>query len=399
MGTSLSPVRLLGPAEKAAPGRKTVASRAGQIEYDPAQATARSARRLVESPGYWTPERSADAASRGIKLNRGSSTEVPLTPEGHAQMQAVGKALAAKGGVTEIRASPAVRTQQTAAALSQATGAPVRSEPGLESWAQGPLEGMPKKLVRGELQNLIRKKPYAVVPGQGLATRKPGESAADFSTRVLRAIVPGIVELSKNPSAKIVYVVHSGVVRVIRAWIKRGTPDDFKVGGEWMKEEAEKPGETDRLYPEGKVWKLAPVNLNSPAPLDPGIYLVRHGVTPFTTQKAAQANAKIHGLELLRRHVASGDLDRAMRVGKALSDSGAATDSEISDAIDGGIPEPGDLPKDDPRKMMGYYAVASARKKPSLQPMAQAAGQALSAASSQPNHRAMLRALLQEGSK
>ena len=68
--------------------------------------------------------------------------DLPLTPRGRAQAEAVAQAVAARERVKALYASPLARARETAEALSGALGLPVRTVDGLAELDIGPLEGL-----------------------------------------------------------------------------------------------------------------------------------------------------------------------------------------------------------------------------------------------------------------
>ena len=54
-------------------------------------------------------------------------------------------------------------------------------------------------------------------------------------------------------------------IKLLRAWLAKGTPDDFSIKPEEMvSDKSEKPGQVERLFPQrkGRSWELKPVNLD-----------------------------------------------------------------------------------------------------------------------------------------
>jgi probable phosphoglycerate mutase len=69
-------------------------------------------------------------------------SDLPLTPRGRTQAEAVAQAIAARERVKALYASPLTRARETAEALSGALGLPVRPVDGLAELDIGPLEGL-----------------------------------------------------------------------------------------------------------------------------------------------------------------------------------------------------------------------------------------------------------------
>ena len=69
-------------------------------------------------------------------------SDLPLTPRGRAQAEAVAQAVSARERVKALYASPLARARETAEALSGALGIPVRTVDGMAELDIGPLEGL-----------------------------------------------------------------------------------------------------------------------------------------------------------------------------------------------------------------------------------------------------------------
>lgn len=297
------------------------------------------------------PEQSADLASQGIELNRGNANQLPLSDVGHAEVEQIGEQLADKGGIDEIRTSPSVRTDETANAIAEANPGepiPIQKDPNLESWAQGNAEGQPKQLVKDQIRALIRTDPGRKIPGQGAMSTRQGESFDDYRLRALPAVRGLMQELAQNPTKKIAVPDHSSVTKLTEAWAKNGTPDDFSVRPEVLDGEPAPPGSVRRFYPNGKgEWELSDVSLADKSPLQPGIYFIRHGSTPWAQESYDKSNAGQQAIGQMAKHIQSGDFGRARAVAKSAALKAHLSDDQISSAIDASLPSPeqaADLP-------------------------------------------------------
>ena len=98
-----------------------------------------------------TPEQSTALAAQGTPINRGSGTEIALSPAGEDEVQDTAEKLADKGGLDTATASPSVRAKQTVDAIAQENPTPLQATPdaNLESWAQGNMEGQTKVASKG----------------------------------------------------------------------------------------------------------------------------------------------------------------------------------------------------------------------------------------------------------
>jgi len=288
------------------------------------------------------PEETEALAAAGVPINRGNSNQQPMSDEGVAQEQDIAAKLAARGGFDRGVTSPAVRTQQTMDAIQGANPQPLpmQQDPNLESWAQGNLEGQPKAAVRQQIRDLIRQNPGLKIPGQGAMSTRPGESFDDFRTRALSSVRGLMQMLADDPTQKIIAPVHSSVKKLARAWIANGTPDDLSVDPAAMDDQGEQPGRVDQLSPtqDGK-WSLDEVNPDDPTPLQPGIYLPSHGLTPSNAKTYEAANSGQEALKQIAGHTKSFDFNRLKVVAQKAAQAGHLSDDQISQAIDRSLPD------------------------------------------------------------
>lgn len=245
-------------------------------------------------------------AATGEVINRGSSTDDQLSPEGVEQMKDTAQKLADKGGLDSLHASDSARAMQSAQEVSSADpkSPPITPDANLESWAQGNLEGQPEAAVKKQIRDLIRNNPRAVIPGQGALTKRPGESFDQYRLRALPAIRGVMQELANNPASKIGVPLHSSVIKLTKGWLANGAPDDFSIKPDAMDKEAEAPGTVSRLFPSPKGdWEIKDVNLDDKQPLQSGIYLIRHGATPWTPPGTQEkGSAAQDALALIAKH-------------------------------------------------------------------------------------------------
>lgn len=290
-------------------------------------------------------EESNRLAAEGVDLNRGSSTEQPMSPVGQEQVADVASKLADKGGIDEIQTSPAVRAEQTAQAVAEnnPTPVPVQENPALESWAQGNMEGQPLVAVKKQIQDLIRKQPGRVIPGQGQMSSRKGESFDAYRMRALPAVRGLMQELANDPTKKIGVPDHSSVTKLTKAWVDNGTPDDFSIKPSAMDAEPAKPGSVSRLYPnQNGEWELSDVNLEDPTPLDAGIFFIRHGATPWNKETYQKQDNSHAALNQISKYVQSMDFGRARATAQKAAKAGGLTDADIDSAIDASLPSADD---------------------------------------------------------
>lgn len=327
-----------------------------------------------------TPPPSADEvanmAASGVDVNRGSSDQMPLSDVGKSQAQQTADKLTQKGGFDQMVVSPATRTVESAGPLAKANPAmQVRAEPALESWAQGNLEGQPKATVQSAIQDLIRKQPRRVIPGQGAITSKPGESFDNFRGRALPA-VRGIMQelaqgIQQNPDHRIAVPVHSQVIKLVKAWIKNGAPDDFSIDPREMDKDSEAPGQVERLFPnQDGDWELTPVDLDNSEQLGPGAYMIRHGLTPQNKESYERAGQQQQALAKLSDRTQALDFPQVNKHARALSKLGMS-DEDISKYIDAALPSPEQTAGLPMPQALAVAAAASHAKKPQYEPILQ----------------------------
>jgi len=214
---------------------------------------------------------------------RGSS-EVPLTTEGIQSAQDVALALAKRGGLDELQTSSLGRTIHTAKIISQYTHAPITYiGNGLHPWHLGPLEGQdvtPDLLAYQK--HLVTEAPDEIPQGRGAQSTADGESFNQFKGRTLPFLQKVISQASIQPDRKIGVVTHYRVRRLLDAWMRGGMDPNGSVDTEVMTSHdgQDKPGSLQRLSVDPYAGpQISSVDLDNPASLQGGIYLIRHGKT------------------------------------------------------------------------------------------------------------------------
>lgn len=320
------------------------------------------------------PEQTAAMVADGIPVNRGSSDKLPLSPEGIQEAQEVGAKLAAKGGLDDMKSSGATRTLQTAKIIGDQnpTPLPVKNGTNLESWAQGNAEGQPKDLVKAQIDDLVRNNPSYKIPGQGAMASHPGESFDEFRTSRLPALRAAMQELADNPNAKIGRIVHSQTIKLLNGWLAKNTPDDLSIDPAAMADEKEAPGSVSRLFPDDKgKWKLTEVNLDDQKPLDPGVYLIRHGMTPWNKETYERANGQQDAIAEITKHTKGMNWKGVRDAAEKAGTGGHLSDDQISDTVDAALPEPEKAAKLPLHRLMAVAAAASPEKRQQYAPLIQ----------------------------
>jgi broad specificity phosphatase PhoE len=307
------------------------------------------------------PEQTTALVQQGVDVNRGNSNQQPLAPSGVQEAKQVGAALVAKGGLDNLKTGGSARGDQTAQIIGQADPKlPVERDGDIQSWAQGNLEGQPAALVRDQIRDLVRNNPSQKIPGQGALSSRPGESFDDFRTSRLSAIRGAMQELAQNPQAKIGRVTHSQVIKLVNGWLANGTPDDFAVKPEAMEDHSEKPGQVERLFPtEGGKWKTEAVNMESGDQLQPGVYLIRHGMTPWNKETYEKANGAQDAMAQITKAAKGMDWARAAGHAQQALAKGHLTEQQIEQTIDAALPDPQKAAKLPLHRLMAVASAAS----------------------------------------
>jgi broad specificity phosphatase PhoE len=322
-------------------------------------------------------EESARLASEGVKINRANSNLAPLSEIGKGEVQDVAAKLADKGGLDELKTSPALRTQETAQAIAENNPGPlpVTQDPNLESWAQGNLEGQPMVAVKKQIQDLIRKQPGRVIPGQGQLSSRSGESFNEYRLRALPAVRGLMQELANDPTKKIGVPDHSSVTKLAKAWLANGTPDDFSIKPSAMDQEPAKPGSVSRLYPnQDGEWELSDVDLNSSDPLPPGIFFIRHGATPWNRESYQKQDNTQSAMAQIGKTIQALDFGRARATAQKAAAAGHLGDDDIDRAIDASLPSPDEAAKLPLHQLLAVATAASPQKREQYAPLLQKLG-------------------------
>jgi broad specificity phosphatase PhoE len=313
-------------------------------------------------------------AGGGEPVVRGNSNEQPLAPGGAAQLADTGAKMAKMGGASQIVSSSAQRAQESAAQLQGAdpNQPPVSVTTGLESHALGNLEGEPETpQVRKLLADLIRKNPDQRIPGQGALSNRPGESFNEFRVRALTAIRGLMQALASAPQQRIVAVVHSQIIKLLKAWLATGLPDDLKVNSDAMlKTESERPGEVDKFAPGPKGdWTLTPFDLKGKDFPMGAIYFVRHGQTDSNTVKNA-GQGQVARAQIIK-NVRSQDWGRARATAQRAVAARHLSDQDVGEAVDEALPSAQDAAQLSPHHLLAAYSAASPNKRQELAPVMQ----------------------------
>jgi N12 class adenine-specific DNA methylase/broad specificity phosphatase PhoE len=212
-------------------------------------------------------------------------TDIPLDERGRQVAQAVGEQIARRGGPTEIVTSPLSRAQETARIIGSSTPAvDVSTDQRLGPIQLGQLEGKTSAETKPVIRQMLAD-PAQTAPG--------GENMHEFLARSLPAVKELLDRYQRDPNARILAVTHSRNIEAAEGWVRAGTPPDYSIDPKSMLADKVPPGGAVRLYPSAAGrWKIEPVNLDAPWPLQPGVYLLRHGATPWDKGEAATPSAE-----------------------------------------------------------------------------------------------------------
>ncbi|GBC59421.1 alpha-ribazole phosphatase [Desulfonema ishimotonii] len=133
-------------------------------------------------------------------------TDLPLSPEGAAQIRGWRDALASVE-FAGIFCSDLTRTRESARILAEGRGADVRAVPELREIDLGEWDGLPMSEVRARFPDAWQER------GENLAGYRPpgGESFADVQARA----VPAFERIAARTDGNLLIVAHAGVNRVI----------------------------------------------------------------------------------------------------------------------------------------------------------------------------------------
>jgi len=323
------------------------------------------------------PDQQIAMVKSGIDINRGNANQIPLSDVGHSEAQQRADQFAAKGGVDQVVIPTSERAKESAAPIIAANPqAQVKSDPNLEAHAQGNLEGQPMDMVKGQLRDLMKNNPQRIIPGQGALSSRKGESFDQARLRILPAI-RGVMQqlaegMQKNPDHKIVVPIHSSVIKLTKAWLANGAPDDFSVNPSVMdKETSETPGGVDHLFPNKRgEWETNEVNMRDPQQLGAGIYLLRHAPTPINKETYEQGAAQQQALAQMHKHIQSGDFRRAKSFAEQASKAGMS-DQDIEKYVDNAIPDRDTVSQYPMPRLLATIAAAGPQKKQELAPLLQ----------------------------
>lgn len=200
------------------------------------------------------------------------AADIPMTPAGHAQVAQLGQNFKQNGPLDLVVAADLSRTRDTAHAVSN--GAPVLETHHLRDMDYGIFTGMRSRDAMPVIHKAIEKAPDTPLPGSP-------ESFNQYKDRMTNMLHLAINASKQFPQARIGLVLNRRSIKLAEGWLANGKTDavtDMKKVTELSPEF--KPGDVFKITgtDEGKY---GVDKVDSTKPMDPGVYLVRHGLTQF----------------------------------------------------------------------------------------------------------------------
>ena len=153
-------------------------------------------------------------SARGAYSGRG---EIPLNERGREQARHAGERLRA-AGVDGIYSSPLSRAADTALAIAEATGAPLRIDERLIEVDYGPLEGLDRDSARERFGE-----PFQAWREDPMGSPLPGTEPLPEALERARSVTAEAVSACRCP----VIVGHQGILRLVLAAVGRIEPDNY----------------------------------------------------------------------------------------------------------------------------------------------------------------------------
>lgn len=141
------------------------------------------------------------------------STDIDLTPKGHAQAIETGKIIVSQNiKANEILYSPLIRAEKTAKHISEITGIPAKPEPRLTEQNFGKYESM----ARNDKDFLQAKKEFVSRYGSG-------ESMLHLAQRIYNLLD----DLKEQSEKTFILVAHNGIARVVNSYFNEMTNEEY----------------------------------------------------------------------------------------------------------------------------------------------------------------------------
>jgi len=288
-GVTSAGAHLLGKSMRAADNVRPA-------DMAPIKGNAQIAAELAEKKGLKPEQVRADTTTPTGPVERNRADATPLSDDGRVQVSQVGRDLAVqaekagKGGAApvfdRVISSRIDRAKETANAVVDHVGGAVETNPDLDPWVHG-MEGVPTADSQAEINRLMTINPDEVPTHGSPYLERPAESYNSYKNRFLPEL-RDLMDAHETPTAKggidrSLIVGHGSDLRTIEAWGKNGFGGDLTVDPEALKATPEQPGGMLHMYQEKPgVWQVEPWDPKTDTPLEKGIYLLRHGDTPWS---------------------------------------------------------------------------------------------------------------------
>ena len=216
--------------------------------------------------------------------NRGAA-DILLDPNGEKQIHAISKKFAATGTPPDrIFTSDRGRAVQTANIIASHTGAKVQVDPDLNPWPMGDLEGKRASATKPTVDALRTTHDSSIPPGLSPYPSLPAESHSQYSDRYLKGLDKIMQEHEVNPYQRDMLVTHGSDIRTTKAWARAGFPPDHTLDAKTLLQDDSSPGDSELLHQHPDVgWTISKYEPGSQTPEPYGIYLQRHGETPWNS--------------------------------------------------------------------------------------------------------------------
>lgn len=217
------------------------------------------------------------------------TADIAMTPEGSLQVKQAGEILKKAGGVDIIFHSNLDRTTTTGRILSQILGGVQSVNLGnlLDPWHLGRFEGMLVDEVNGPMKHYIDR-PDEQVPGRGIRG-DAGESFNEFKRRLLGAISSIVY---RYVGYRVGVVGNYRTLALVSAWVASGMAPDFSIVKSFMFQSGIETGEV--MFIDEKTRQIEALTPTSGRVKDPGLFMVRHGETPWNAPNKEEKKEKSH---------------------------------------------------------------------------------------------------------
>ena len=221
-----------------------------------------------------------DPGSQSISLVQkriSGNSNISLNSNGKKLAEKVGQRIAARGGLDVLHCSPLKRAQETRDAIAESNPDTYCAKPNdaLRPWRLGDAEGKMPRDVKNLITHYIEN-PDETPPGKG-ADGKPAEPFNEAIKRQLDFLNDAHDDCLNHPTMKIGAVMHSRGMELLQAYVDADCPDDYEDLDLKDLIHPDDPEHTSMLR-WGKE-KLKEIDLEDDDELEPGFYLILHGLT------------------------------------------------------------------------------------------------------------------------